>query len=69
MKRIKYDREVDILLIELNELPIDYAEEYDDMIIHFSNQNQPVLLEILGARKLSINMFDSMINNREVIFA
>ena len=69
MKKIKYNSEVDILLIELNDLPIDYAEEYNEVIIHYSSDGHPVLLEVLEAKKLSLGMFDSIINNREVEFA
>lgn len=47
--KIKYDREVDILLIELSKDKIDYAEEAGNMIIHFSSKNKPVLIEILDA--------------------
>ncbi len=47
--RIKYDREVDILTIELSDESIDYAEEAGPMIIHFTKENKPVLIEILDA--------------------
>ena len=33
--KIKYDRDVDILMIELSDEKIDYAEEAGPMIIHF----------------------------------
>ncbi len=46
--KIKYDREVDILMIELSDEKIDYAEEAGPMIIHFKD-NKPVLIEILDA--------------------
>ncbi|MFH1051148.1 MAG: DUF2283 domain-containing protein [bacterium] len=69
MKKIKYDKDVDILLIELNDSPVDYAEESGDMIIHYSKEGTPVILEVMDAKKFSFNMFDSIINNREVSFA
>jgi len=36
MRKIKYSRDVDILLVELSDKPIDYAEEEGQIIIHFS---------------------------------
>ena len=47
--RIGYDREKDILLIEVSRKPVDYAEELGPFIIHFSKQGHPVLLEVLDA--------------------
>jgi len=47
--RIGYDRKVDILMIEISEEKIDYAEEAGPMIIHFTKDNKPVLIEILDA--------------------
>ncbi len=41
--------DVDALLIELSDKKIDYAEE-GQMIIHFSKDGKPVLLEILDAK-------------------
>lgn len=47
--KIKHNREVDIIMIELSEEDIDYAKEAENMIIHFSKENKPVLIEILDA--------------------
>lgn len=47
--KIKYNKEDDILLIELNDQKIDYAEQSGDLIVHFSPKRQAVLLEILDA--------------------
>ncbi|HED36931.1 MAG TPA: DUF2283 domain-containing protein [Ignavibacteria bacterium] len=47
--KIKYDRGVDILMLELSDGKIDYAEEAGPMIIHFTKDNKPVLIEILDA--------------------
>lgn len=46
---VKYSPDVDILLYEVSKEPIDYAEEMGDVIVHFSKNAQPVLLEILNA--------------------
>lgn len=47
--KIKYDSEVDIVMIEFSDEDIDHAEETENMIIHFSRENKPVLVEILDA--------------------
>ena len=47
--KISYDREADIMMIEISKEKIDYAEESGTIIIHFSKKNRPVLLEILDA--------------------
>lgn len=47
--KMKYDREKDILLIELNDGKVDHAEESENIIMHFSEDKKPVLLEILDA--------------------
>ncbi len=35
--RISYDREVDVLMVELSEGKIEYAEEMDPMILIYLN--------------------------------
>ena len=47
--RIRYNREEDIIIIEVSEEGIDYAEEVGPMIIHFTRERKPVLVEILDA--------------------
>ena len=47
--KIRYSKNEDILIIELSNEKIDYAEEKGPIIIHFSHDKKPVLLEILGA--------------------
>lgn len=47
----KYDPDADVLSIEVSKKPIDYAQEMGDLVVHFTKNNQPVLLEILHARK------------------
>ena len=44
-----YQKEDDILMIELNNRKIDYAEQTGDLIVHFSPKREAVLLEILDA--------------------
>lgn len=49
--RMKYDPEVDILLVEVSKRSIDYAEEMGPVIVHFSKRHKPVALEILDASR------------------
>jgi hypothetical protein len=47
--KIRYDREEDIVTFDVSSENIDYAEEIGPIIVHFSKQAKPVLLEILDA--------------------
>ena len=51
--KMKYDREADILTLEADKgTKIDYARELGDVIVHFTKDNLPVLVEILNASSL-----------------
>ena len=54
--KIKYDRDADILTLEISENGIDHAEEAGPMIIHLSEDNKPVLVEILDASQFLADM-------------
>jgi hypothetical protein len=43
----RYDREDDVLTLELSESAIDHAEETDGVIAHFSPEDELVLIEVL----------------------
>lgn len=47
--KVSYDREQDILMVEVSGEPIDYAEEICPIVVHFTKDDKPVLLEILDA--------------------
>lgn len=47
-----YDPEADVLSWEITGRPIDYAKEVGNVVIHFSKNHSPVLIEILEATKL-----------------
>lgn len=51
MTKINYEAEADVLTIESSPAPIDYAKEVGNVVVHFTRDNQPVLLEILDASK------------------
>ncbi len=49
--KVKYDREEDILVYEISDEKIDYAEEMGPVIVHFTKDSKPVMLEILDANE------------------
>ena len=50
---MRYDREADILMLEADKsAKIDYAHELGDVIVHFTKDNLPVLVEILNASRV-----------------
>ena len=51
MKKISYSKDVDALLIELSNDPITYAEEEGEVILHYSQNNKLVLVEVLDFRR------------------
>lgn len=52
MKKISYSKDVDVLLIELSDEPIAYAEDEGNMILHYSQEAKLVLVEIMDFRHL-----------------
>ena len=52
MKKIRYSKDVDALLIELDDAPIAYAEAEGEVILHYSQDEKLVLVEILDFRRL-----------------
>jgi hypothetical protein len=51
VKKISYSKDVDALLIELSEEPIAYAEDDGRVILHYSQDEKLVLVEILDFRR------------------
>ena len=49
--KINYEPEADVLTYEITNQPIDYAKEIGDIVVHFTKNNIPVLIEILEATK------------------
>lgn len=64
--KVKYSRDIDILQVHLSEALIDYAEEADGVITHFSADGKPVLLEIQGAREFLLSSLTSLVKDEEV---
>lgn len=50
MKKIRYSPDVDAMLIEISDRPIDYAEDEGNMILHYSSSGELVLIEILDVK-------------------
>lgn len=69
MKKVKYDRDTDILMIELTDKEIDYAEEDGSFITHFSKNDEPVLLEIQDGKEFILKVFTSMIKEQEAVIS
>jgi len=66
MRKIKYSKDVDVLLIEISDKPIDYAEEEGQIIVHFTKNGEPVLLEILNAKEFVMSSLSSLLEEKEV---
>jgi len=66
MRKIRYSKDVDALLIELSDKPIDYAQEEGQIIVHFTKEGEPVLLEILDARDFVLSSIASLLQEKEV---
>ncbi|MDO8436357.1 MAG: DUF2283 domain-containing protein [bacterium] len=49
--KLSYEPEADVLMWEITDKPIDYAKEIGNVIVHFTKNNTPVLIEILEASK------------------
>lgn len=47
---LSYEPDADVLSWEISTTPIEYATEVDDMVVHFSKENKPVLIEVLNAK-------------------
>jgi uncharacterized protein YuzE len=52
MKKISYSKDIDALLIELSNEAIAYAENEGDVILHYSQDDKLILVEILDFRRL-----------------
>ena len=64
--KVKYSKDVDILMVWLSDDSFDYAEEANGVITHFSADGKPVLLEIQGAKGFLLSSLTSLIEDQEV---
>ena len=49
--KISYEPEADVLMWEITNKPINFAKEVGNVIVHFTKNNMPVLIEVLEASK------------------
>ena len=61
MKITRYSKDVDILMVNVSEEPIAYAEEAERFIVHFSKEGKLVLLEILDAKDFVMESLECML--------
>lgn len=64
MRKIRYSKGVDALIIQLSNKQIDYAEE-GQMIVHFSKEGESVLPKILDAKDFILNSLSSVVKEKE----
>ncbi|MEM2873629.1 MAG: DUF2283 domain-containing protein [Nitrososphaerales archaeon] len=64
--KVKYDREEDILVYEISDEKIDYAEEMGPVIVHFTKDSKPVMLEILDASEFLTQVMKVAIRSKGV---
>jgi hypothetical protein len=63
--KISYNREEDIMVLEVSSEKIDFAEEMGPIIVHFNKERKPVLLEILDASEFIATAAKSSIRSRD----
>lgn len=49
--KISYEPEADVLMWEVSNKPINSAKEIGNIVIHFTKNNIPVLIEVLEASR------------------
>ena len=66
MKAI-YDKDVDVLLIRLNNNKPKYGEDIGDgIVVHFDKNKVPVEIEILKAKKYLVNWLEQALELKAV---
>ena len=67
--KYKYDKETDIMRIELSKEKPDFAEQKGDIITHYNKKNKPIEIEILNASKTTLDMLKAMLPIKKVVIA
>lgn len=60
MNGMAYSKDVDILLVKVADAPITHAEEAGQFIVHFSEDGDPVLLEIMDAKEFVLESLHTL---------
>ena len=55
--KYKYDKETDILIIELSREKPHFSEQKGSIITHYNRENKPIEIEILNASKTALEIF------------
>ena len=63
--KISYEPEADVLMWEIGGKAIDFAKEIGNVVVHFDKQDEPVLIEILEARKFLSQAKSLVLKNSE----
>lgn len=58
--KYKYDKESDVLVIELSRQKPDFAEQAGNIITHYDRKNKPVEIEILDATETAQNILKAI---------
>ena len=58
--KLRYDTEDDVLMVWLAMDKVDHAEQKENVIVHFSSDDRPVLLEILQASEFLKRAYRAM---------
>ena len=57
--KAKYDKDIDVLLIKLNNNKPEYGEDIGEgVIVHFDKNKLPVEIEIVKAKKYLVNWLE-----------
>ena len=65
-EKISYEPEADVLMWEITHQPIDSAREIGNVVVHFTKNNVPVLIEILEASKFLARAKNLMGKERQI---
>lgn len=49
--KAKYYKDADLLSLRISKTPYEYAKQEGDVIVHYSKNKEPVLIEIVNAAK------------------
>ena len=67
MSKMRYSKDVDILLVKVSDEPVDYAEESGQFIVHFTEDGRPVLLEIQDAKEFVLESLHTLFTEPEAV--
>jgi uncharacterized protein YuzE len=60
----KYDKDTDILVIKITSDSLDYGEQEENIIYHYSKEGKPVEIEILDASRTALKVFGAILQSK-----